>query len=212
MGIFESIFDVSYLLSVIIISAIILKRGLKSNKRHLVLFGVMGLLLGFGDAFHLIPRIIAHITTGMADYQSYLGVGKLITSITMTIFYLLIYYVYEDLKGENKKAKYFIYAMMLIRFGLLALPGNQWVTNDGALFYGILRNIPFAIMGGLIVYLFYQVQEPAVFKKFGLWIIVSFVCYFIVVVGASFVPVLGAFMIPKTVAYFIVVYLGYRYL
>ncbi len=48
------------------------------------------------------------------------------------------------------------------------------------------------------------------FKKIGIWIIVSFVCYTIVVVGSGTIAVLGALMMPKTVAYLIVIYLGYK--
>lgn len=208
MGIFESIFDVSYLISVVVISVLILKKG---SRRDIVLFGLMGLLLGFGDAFHLIPRIIAHLTTGMDDYQTALGIGKLITSITMTIFYVLLYLSYEATHGENKKFRNLLYSLVLIRFVLLALPGNSWLANDGTLFYGILRNIPFALIGGILVYEFYK-SKDRMYTKIAFWVIVSFICYAIVVVGAGFVPALGAFMMPKTIAYLIIVILGYKYI
>ena len=213
MAIFESIFNVTYLVSVTIISAFILTKGIKQKRKSIILFGVMGLLLGFGDSFHLVPRIIGHLTTGLDDYNYYLGMGKLITGITMTIFYYLIYLYYVLETGKkNQKTHLTIILFMLIRFVLLALPGNEWALNTSSLLYGVIRNIPFSIIGIIIVYLFLNEQHKKQFKPMGWWIIVSFICYLIVVIGAGFVPVLGAFMLPKTVAYFIIIYLGYKYI
>ncbi len=214
MNYFEVAFDILYLVSVISLSIIIFTRGIKKHHKATMLFGIMGFLLGFGDSFHLIPRIIAHLTTGLEDYQMALGIGKLITGITMTIFYYLIYRYYVLLtENDNKTIHTTIITLMIIRFVLLALPGNDWINNGNSLFYGILRNIPFAILGSLIIVLFLKIgkeKEYRSFKKMGVWIIVSFVCYTIVVVGSGFIPVLGAFMIPKTIAYFIIIYIGFK--
>jgi len=214
MNYFESIFDILYLVSVISISILIIRKGIKSNNKATILFGVMGFLLGFGDSFHLIPRIIGHLTTGLDDYQTALGIGKLITGTTMTIFYYLIYRYYVLVTGKNNKTVHLtIITLIVIRFLLLSLPGNDCINNGNSLLYGVIRNVPFAIIGGIIVTLFLNAKEKDVNKQFynmGLWIIVSFVCYIIVVIGSGFIPLLGAFMMPKTVAYFIIVYLGYK--
>ena len=61
----------------------------KGNKEFL-LFGIMAVVLGAGDSFHLIPRALALCTTGLENYTKALGIGKLITSITMTVFYILL--------------------------------------------------------------------------------------------------------------------------
>ena len=105
--------------------------------------------------------------------------------------------------------KGFIIFLIIVRFILLALPGNEWTLNSNNLFYGIIRNVPFALLGGIIVYEFIKSKKNP-FDKMGIWIIVSFVCYIIVVVGSGFIPALGAFMMPKTIAYFIIIYLGYK--
>lgn len=214
MGYFEAAFDIFYLITVLILSVIIIRKGLTKHSKAIILFGIMGFLLGFGDAFHLVPRILAHLTTGMDAYQTALGVGKLITSVTMTIFYYLIYWYYVLVTGKyNKSVHITLIALIVIRFALLALPGNDWLNNGTSLFYGILRNIPFAVIGGIIVTLFLKVGQNTkfvTFKKMGYWIIVSFICYSIVVIGSGFIPALGAFMLPKTVAYLIIVYLGFK--
>ncbi len=71
------------------------------------MFGIMAVLLGSGDAFHLVPRAVALCTTGLENFTVQMGLGKWITSITMTIlessrlricnkllqiFYILLFY------------------------------------------------------------------------------------------------------------------------
>ena len=58
--IFETAFDVVYLVSVIIIGILMVKKS-KGDKQYL-LFGLMAIVLGSGDAFHLVPRAIALCT------------------------------------------------------------------------------------------------------------------------------------------------------
>ncbi len=208
MAIFEILFNITYLLSVLIISSIIYINGKHSNNNAAKLFGVMGILLGFGDSFHLIPRILSHIDGDFDKYAYFLGMGKLVTSVTMTFFYVILYKVYELLVKENKNLRYIIYALVVIRLVITFLPGNEWALNQPSLLYPILRNVPFAIIGGLMIIEFWRANQ--FFKKLAFWILISFICYIIVVVGAYFIPVLGAFMMPKTVAYLLIIIIGYK--
>lgn len=98
----ETLFDAVYLVSVITIG-ILMIRGSKGNKQFR-LFGLMAVVLGAGDSFHLIPRALALCTTGLENYTVPLGLGKWITSVTMTIFYVLLYYVWRQryqIKGKG---------------------------------------------------------------------------------------------------------------
>ena len=64
----------------------------------------MAVVLGAGDSFHLVPRALALCTTGLENYTVPLGLGKWITSVTMTVFYVLLYYVWRkryQIKGQN---------------------------------------------------------------------------------------------------------------
>ena len=100
-AIVETLFDAVYLLFVITIG-IIMIRGSK-GERQFRLFGWMAVVLGAGDAFHLVPRAVALCTTGLENYTAALGVGKWITSVTMTIFYVLLYYVWRQRYKVNGK-------------------------------------------------------------------------------------------------------------
>lgn len=92
-AIMETIFNIFYLSTVLTIG-IIMIRSSQNNKSY-KLFGIMSIILGVGDAFHLIPRSYALFTTGLEANAAALGVGKLVTSITMTIFYIILYIIWR---------------------------------------------------------------------------------------------------------------------
>ena len=101
-AIIETLFDVCYLVSVITIGIRMVKSS--KNSRQFKLFGWMAIVLGAGDSFHLIPRMIALCTTGLENFTVALGLGKWITSVTMTLFYVLLYYVWREryeIKGQK---------------------------------------------------------------------------------------------------------------
>lgn len=72
-AIVETVFDAVYLISVITIG-ILMIRNSKGN-RQFTMFGIMAVLLGSGDAFHLVPRVWALCTTGLENYTVQLGLG-----------------------------------------------------------------------------------------------------------------------------------------
>lgn len=59
---FETIFDVIYLIFVITLGLIMVRRS-KGNQDYF-LFGIMAITLGLGDSFHLIPRAVALNSSG----------------------------------------------------------------------------------------------------------------------------------------------------
>lgn len=88
-AIFETLFDIVYLTTVITLGIKMIKNH--NGQKQYLLFGIMAVTLGCGDAFHLVPRAVALCTTGLADYTTALGIGKMITSVTMTVFYVLLF-------------------------------------------------------------------------------------------------------------------------
>lgn len=211
-AIVETLFDAVYLVSVITIG-ILMIRGSKGN-RQFQLFGWMAVLLGAGDSFHLIPRALALCTTGLESFTVQLGLGKWITSVTMTIFYVLLYYVWRErygIRGKNGLTAA-VYALAGVRIALCMMPQNQWLNADAPLAWGIYRNIPFALMGILIIMLFYRSARERgdrAFKWMWLTIVLSFGFYIPVVLWANAIPLIGMLMIPKTCAYVWTVLIGY---
>lgn len=208
----ETLFDTVYLISVITVGIrmIAKSRGIKQYR----LFGVMAVVLGAGDSFHLVPRAVALCTTGLENYTEALGFGKLITSITMTLFYVILYYVWRtryNIKGQNNLT-ILVYILAGVRILLCLLPQNRWLSPDAPLSWGIYRNIPFTLLGLLIIILFYKSakeQKDHDFKYLWLTIVLSFGFYIPVVLWADAVPAVGMLMIPKTCAYVWAVLTGY---
>ncbi|NLW72001.1 MAG: hypothetical protein GXY37_03800 [Chloroflexi bacterium] len=212
-AIFETVFDIVYLSTVIFLGIKMIKGS--NGKRQYLLYGVMAVILGFGDAFHLVPRSIALCTTGLENYTSALGIGKLITSITMTLFYVLLYYVWrERYKIEGKtELTAAVWVLALSRAILCFMPQNEWLSATLPLSWGIYRNIPFALLGLLIVVIFYQTAKQKndhSFKYLWLTIVLSFGFYIPVVLFADSMPIVGALMVPKTCAYVWTVLIGYN--
>lgn len=115
--IFETMFDIVYLVGVITLG-ILMIRGSKGERQYF-LYGVMAVILGCGDAFHLVPRAIALCTTGLEHYPAALGVGKLITSITMNLFYVLLYYVWRSRYQVSGRKKTTAVVLVLISSGIV---------------------------------------------------------------------------------------------
>ena len=92
------------------------------------------------------------------------------------------------------------------------MPQNQWLSDGSPLSWGIYRNIPFALMGLLIIVLFYRsAKEHDAIPSRWTWlpIVLSFGFYIPVVLWADAVPLIGMLMIPKTCAYVWTVLIGY---
>ena len=212
-AIFETLFDIVYLVSVITLGVVMIRGS--QGRRQYFLYGMMAVVLGCGDAFHLVPRAIALCTTGLENYTAALGVGKLITSITMTLFYVLLYYVWRlrYQVNDKKELTMIVWILALLRIVLCLMPQNAWMSAEAPLSWGIYRNIPFTILGVLIVVLFYRSAKAEQDKSFRfLWlaVVISFACYIPVVLFADSVPPVGMLMIPKTCAYVWVVLIGYK--
>ncbi len=211
-AIIETLFDLVYLVTVITVGI----RMIRSSKSGspFRLFGWMAVVLGAGDSFHLVPRALALCTTGLENYAVPLGLGKWITSVTMTVFYVLLYYVWRkryQIQGQ-KSVTLAVYLLSAARVVLCMMPQNQWLTNQSSLSWGIYRNIPFALLGLLVIVLFYRSakeKNDTAFRWMWLTIVLSFGFYIPVVLWADTIPMIGMLMIPKTCAYVWTVLIGY---
>ena len=199
----ESTFDILYLLFAIVSGCLILRRARNKTEK---LMGLAALILGCGDAFHLVPRVLNYFVA--ADFTAALGIGKLVTSITMTVFYVLLYYVWLGYyhEREQKKVTVAVWASAAIRVILCLFPQNGWLQNSSGMTWGIIRNVPFVALGAIICWLYYQKKaEKSRFRPVWIYILLSFAFYIPVAVGAGAVPMLGMLMLPKTVCYVLLI-------
>lgn len=196
----ESIFDICYLVFAIVSGVLLLKNS--KGRKYVRIFGIMTLLLGCGDAFHLVPRVLNYWTDG--DYTAALGIGKLVTSITMTLFYILIEYARRDrykITGE-KGVLASAWILGIIRIALCCFPQNGWTSAEPSLTWGIIRNIPFALLGIMTVVLWFKsAKNDKPLRLMWLAVTLSFLFYIPVVLFAQTMPMIGMLMLPKTCMY-----------
>lgn len=206
MKMIEVCFDILYLLAAISMGLCLLIIGNTSIKK---LWGVMALVLGMGDSFHLLPRIIIAFKGNNVKRDNFAGIGKLITSLTMAIFYLMLWHIGLNVYSLSLPlATAAIYLLVLVRFVLCLMPQNNWLAISPPK-WTILRNIPFIVQGILTALLYIiNANKIAALKFVWLAITLSFACYLPVVFGGNNKK-LGALMLPKSVAYLWIVAIGF---
>ena len=209
MKMMEAIFEIAYLIFAIGSGLWLLARSKTLETR---LTGLSALVLGFGDAFHLIPRVMAAFDPAR-ELTAALGVGKLVTSITMTVFYVLLERVRRErcnVKDEKPFWTAFI-ALAVVRVALCLFKQNEWLSATPPVSWGVARNIPFVIMGVLAVCAWRKsAKEDRVYRRLWLWIALSFLFYIPVVLFSQVHPMVGMLMLPKTVMYMIMIVLFHK--
>jgi hypothetical protein len=196
------VFDVLYLTAAAVIGFVLLFGGQDSLTRTLA--GIMTLVLVGGDAFHLVPRIYAILTGKEEQMRRVLGRGKQMTSITMTIFYILLWHIGLLVYTPKHTLIWscIVYALALMRILLCLLPQNEWSARFTPVKWSVWRNVPFFLQGMIVSGLFLLYGNAS--TGLGLvWIaiILSFVFYLPVVLWVNKSPKIGMLMLPKTCAY-----------
>lgn len=209
---FEVFFDIWYFISIFILGILLLKNSKKGSEFKL--FGFMAIILGIGDTFHLIPRVVGILSPSNYNVTA-LGIGSMITSITMTFFYLLMYYAWRiryNITG-TKKLTCSIWTIAILRALLCLAPQNAWTSTPPSYTWNILRNIPFNIFGIIMIILFYikaKEKHDLSFKYMWLGITLSFIFYLPVILFVHIYPMLGMLMLPKTIVYVWIVWKSYK--
>lgn len=206
----EIVFNILYL-SIILIGAAVLYRNAHQDSL-VVQYAVMASVLGAGDACHLIPRIFLVLDRKNSDYTVSLGIGKLIASITMTLFYLLLWKIGKEYYGfeVRRDLDVLVYTCIAARILLCLFPQNGWTTERPVKGWNIYRNIPFILLGTIVMllYIIGAVTKGGVLSYVWLAIGVSFVCYIPVVLLSDVYPKIGMLMLPKSCAYAAIVLMG----
>jgi hypothetical protein len=201
-GVIEAIFDASYLVLTLTISIVLLSTASGNPAR--LLAGAAALILVAGDTFHLVPRLLVIRTGEEEKLRKALGTGKQITSITISLFYLLLWqvgmlvYSPKDINAWS----YLLYALTAVRIILCLLPQNQWRKRFPPVGWGIVRNIPFFLQGLVVAGLFF-INRNVVPGLSSMWLAIalSFAFYLPVVLWVNKNPKIGMLMLPKICAY-----------
>lgn len=201
VNITETVFNILYLTTIAICAVLLFM----SKEQFKLIAAFCAALLFVGDAFHLVPRIAA-MHSSKKDFTAAMGMGKLITSIGMTLFYLGLIFVAKAFYGfENIGALNLVIIFGIIlaacRTILCLMPQNKW--KEGGNSFGIYRNIPFVLLGLLAAALYFYGAIKFGGDMSAVWILIllSFAFYLPVVLYGAKRPKLGMLMLPKSIAY-----------
>ena len=209
--IMEAVFDAGYLIFDLV--AAILFFVFSKGNTVFILYGILTLTLCGGDAFHLVPRILRTIHGSNDRIKRQLGIGLQISSITMTVFYIILMYVWKytfpDLKVPAA-VEAMIWISAIIRIVVCVLPQNNWCTDEGNMKLSVIRNAVFAVtgIGVIILYAISGNANDYHMTRMVAAILISFGCYLPVTLFSKTKPKVGLLMIPKTCAYMWIIAMG----
>ncbi|MEA5078758.1 MAG: hypothetical protein VB013_09335 [Anaerolineaceae bacterium] len=222
-AIFETVFNVVYLLTVwylVILMAVKLPKVQAKNKTVAGLVLLAFVLLAAGDTGHVGFRVAAHLLGDLnktvsvfGSPMSLLGIGMLTTAYTVTLFYMVFVYVWQE--RFNQKATWFTWLLLaagVARLIFMALPANDWGNTVPPQPVSLYRNIFLMVQGVGLIWLIFTSAYKAndnTFKWIGWMVVVSYAFYTPVILFAQQIPVIGMLMIPKTIAYVAIAIFAY---
>ena len=242
--VFESVFSIGYLIFAYTAGVMFFRHAIATWRNfdirsfYLVL-AILCWVLAAGDSFHLIPRTIENLKGSLKNRLSLFGLGNLISSITMTLFYVLLIMPFCYLMHTQfftmllkihvlpKDVNFVFYALVVlaaVRIVLCLIPANNWFKEEGSFKWAVIRNIPFVLMGILVIgylmsvvslylneYHGFRGMNDLVVARFRLYpvtavlVALSFLFYIPVALFARKKPKLGMLMIPKTICYILLI-------
>ena len=205
----ESVFDIGYLTFDLIAGIVFLINA--SGRTLFLLYGILTLILGIGDGFHLIPRVIKALKGTDEKVKVMLGKGLEVSSITMTVFYVILMYIWKYTFNLEVPAIIFVLVWLsaIARIIICLLPQNNWCGN-GNMKLSLLRNSVFLITGAGIITLYIISGNANNYHlyRMAIAITISFACYIPVTLLSKKKPMIGMLMIPKTCAYIWMIVMG----
>lgn len=194
----ESAFDSLYLTA-----SLALAIGLFATGR--TLWGTAVAILFAGDSLHLIPRIYRFATNRETEAER---LGKIAASVTMTLFYVAIWWYAATLTEVNAVAVTAVIALAAVRIALCFVPHS--FSDLEPPFAGMLRNVPFIALGAIAATEFGIASQtvPAALWV-SLCIAASFAFYIPVILLSGKIKKIGILMLPKSCAYLAIAALGF---
>lgn len=211
----EAVFDICYLTFDLVAGIVFL--ALAKGSALFVLYGILTLTLCGGDAFHLVPRVVRAFKGSSGKIERQLGIGLQVSSITMTVFYILLLYIWKLTFYEMEAPaalEAVIWVSAIARIVICLLPQNNWCSEEGNPKLSLLRNVVFAVtgIGVIILYALSGNTYGYHMTRMVAAILISFGCYLPVTMLSKKMPKVGLLMIPKTCAYVWIIVMGLQLL
>lgn len=213
--IFESIFDIAYLLFDLVAAGLFF--AFAKGRMLFVLYGILTLTLCGGDAFHLVPRVVKALKGSNEKVKRQMSFGLQVSSITMTIFYILYIYIWKMTFPELTAplfVTWMIWISAIVRIVICFMPQNNWFKPEGNKNMSLLRNGIFLLtgLGVIILYAISGNTNDYHMTRMVAAILISFGCYMPVTIWSKKKPMIGMLMMPKTCAYVWMIVMGLQIL
>ena len=153
--IIEPIIHILYLTYIFLMGNYFLRNAL-GNKLYKG-FGYFTVILGVADLSYLIPRMYALLTTGIEENIRFIGWGRMSNSIIITFLFLILYEITNKRysKKHNVPLNKTFYFFTIIRIVLCLMPPNNWFEMIPNSVFSLIRFIPLAVMGLLLMIIIY---------------------------------------------------------
>lgn len=209
-------FNILYLIVIWAMVILMTRRlgGVDKKHHHVAnLFRWAFLLLALGDTGHVGFRVLAYALGGLEQNGPLVGLGALATSVTVTLFYVLMLYIWKErYHASFGWFEYLLLGAVPVRFVVMAFPQNEWGSIVTPAFWGPLRNIFLMILGLGVLFLILRDALKAkdrLFRWIAYCIFFSYLFYIPVIFFVREFPLVGMLMIPKTIMYVAIAVLAY---
>ncbi len=158
--IIEPILHIIYLIPILTMGGYLVRNS-DGNKIYKD-FGFFALTLSLADGIYLLSRMYALLTTGIEENLNIIGWGRMGNAIVSTILFLVLYDIYNlrFSKGKNKSLDKTFIGLAILRTILCLLPWNGWFELEPSPIFALIRFIPLAIIGLLlIIIIFYHSKK-----------------------------------------------------
>jgi hypothetical protein len=217
-------FNVTYLLTIwVMVLLMIVRRSCVHPGDRCVarLWTLAFALLAAGDTGHVGFRVIAYALGGLDASSSlfgasigWVGLGALSTAVTVTLFYVVLLWVWRERFDRPFAAIGKIgLGAAVVRLVLMGFPQNAWQQPVPPRTWSLVRNAPLVVLGLSTAYLMLRDARASgdrIFAWIGGLILVSYVFYAPVILLVQQIPWVGMLMIPKTLAYVVMAWVGYQ--
>ncbi|WFA08466.1 hypothetical protein [Tissierella sp. Yu-01] len=149
--IIEPIIHILYLTYIFLMGSYFLRNAL-GNKLYKG-FGYLAVTLGLADLCYLIPRMYALLTTGIEDNLKFIGWGRILNSIIITFLFIILYEITNKRysRKDNVPLNKTFYFLTIMRIVLCLMPPNNWFEMIPNSIFALIRFIPLALMGVLLL-------------------------------------------------------------
>ena len=199
-----------YIIFLVLVLVVGIKMLINSKGNVLaMIFGLTILVLGVGEGFHILPRILEIFNNDIGTYGPMMETGRFISSISIILVYLLLfrfwkkYYKVTDNTNMEK---------ILLLLGVIGVILSVIFKDSTDYSLIILRNLPIILIGYFVI-LGYKKQAAITsdkgFKYLWLAMLLSLVftiAFELLSFNYEFLVIL---MMPKTLMFIWIVVMGY---